>query len=95
MNLTKFTLSTLSSAMFAVGFAPTAFAQDDAETDVSGYLEEVIVSARFREESSQQTPLAITAVSGEDLVINGGFDITALAKSAPNMLLESGGTFTL
>ena len=32
-----------------------------------GGLEEIVVTARFREENLQQTPLAITAFSGENL----------------------------
>ena len=41
-------------------------------------LEEVVVSARFREENLQQTPLAITAFTGENLEARSLTDVTML-----------------
>ena len=48
-------------------FAPAALLAQDTPPAESGGLEEVTITARFREESLQQTPLAITAISGEAL----------------------------
>ncbi len=92
MNLKKMTLHTVSGALLVGGFTPLAALAAQQEK-ASGAIEEITVTARYRVESSQDTPLSITAVKGEDLIVNGGVDITAISKSAPNMLLESGGTF--
>ena len=48
------------SAVSALGTGAPALAQQEG-------LEEIVVSARFREENLQETPLAITAFSGENL----------------------------
>jgi iron complex outermembrane recepter protein len=53
-------------------------------------LEEVIVTARKREESLQETPIAVTALSGENLDELGLKDISDLRKVAPNVDLYDG-----
>jgi iron complex outermembrane receptor protein len=55
-----------------------------------GMLEEVIVTARKREESLQETPIAVTALSGDDLQELGLRDIADLRKVAPNVDLYGG-----
>jgi iron complex outermembrane receptor protein len=60
------------------------FAQDEptADGDV------IVVSARRREESLQDVPLAVTAVSGEVLENTGAVDITAVQRFTPNATIE-------
>lgn len=53
-------------------------------------LEEVIVTARKREESLQETPVAVTAFSGERLTQLGLHDISDLSKVVPNVDMYSG-----
>lgn len=60
-------------------------------------LEEVVVTARKREESIQDVPLSVTAYSGEALESAGYSDVASVASSTPNMEMESLGplaTFT-
>ncbi|MFM5925274.1 MAG: TonB-dependent receptor [Novosphingobium sp.] len=79
--------SLIASAFAGLAAAP-AHAQDaaaSAESD-SG---EIIVTARRREESLIDVPIAITALSGEQLANQGAADITALAEQVPNVTLES------
>ncbi|MEQ8205425.1 MAG: TonB-dependent receptor, partial [Woeseia sp.] len=58
-------------------------------------LEEVVVTARRREESLQDVPVSITAFTGEQLDRMGVLDIIEIAKSTPNVTLEvSRGTNT-
>lgn len=64
---------------------PGVSAQND-ETSLA--LEEVVVTARRREESLQDVPIAVTAVSGEELSLRGSLDITELAQSIPSVTLE-------
>jgi len=61
----------------------TAIAQDK---NASGLvLEDIIVTARKREESLQDTPIAITALSGMELERLRVSDITDIAAYAPNV----------
>jgi outer membrane receptor for ferrienterochelin and colicin len=55
---------------------PPAFAQGtsstaNADQDSSAPLQEVVVSARHREESLQQTPIAITTITADDIQQRG------------------------
>ncbi|HEU4619472.1 MAG TPA: TonB-dependent receptor [Gammaproteobacteria bacterium] len=51
-------------------------------------LEEVVVTARFREESLQQTPLAITALTSEKLEVNGATSVIDVGDWAPNVVIN-------
>ena len=54
-----------------------------------------MVTARRREESIQDVPLSITAISGEALAKSGTLEITEIAQEVPNLTLEvSRGTNT-
>ena len=51
-------------------------------------LEEIVVSARFREENLQETPLAITAFTGENLEARNLTDVTMLDTFSPNTIIQ-------
>jgi len=53
-----------------------------------GGLEEIVVTARFREENLQQTPLAITAFSGENLEARNLTDVTMIDTFSPNTIIQ-------
>jgi iron complex outermembrane recepter protein len=59
-----------------------------AQENTSRVLEEVTVTARFREESLQRTPIAITAVSAEALEMRGATSVTDLGKVSPNVTIN-------
>jgi iron complex outermembrane recepter protein len=59
-----------------------------ATAPVEGQLEEVTVTARFRAEKLQETPLAITAVTGDTLAARGETDVTNLAAFVPNAVIN-------
>src|SRR5262245_51125260 len=50
-------------------------------------LEEIVVTARFREENLQQTPLAITAFTGEFLEARGSTSTLDLDAFVPNAVI--------
>lgn len=50
---------------------------------------EIIVTARRREESLVEVPIAVTAYSGEALQQAGAIDITDIAQTTPNTTLEA------
>jgi iron complex outermembrane receptor protein len=73
-------------------FAPGAYAAQGASDD-SG-LEEVVVTAQFREQRLQDTPIAITAVNAEMLEQRNQTSLAKVAEQAPNVILtETGGAF--
>ena len=74
----------IALSMGLMPLAHTAFAQ----TGSSLMLEEVIVSAQRRDQSLQDVPIAVTALSGDDLALRGMSDITELAQSVPSLTLE-------
>ncbi|MEM9750141.1 MAG: TonB-dependent receptor [Pseudomonadota bacterium] len=88
----KLTL-TIGAALspLAMGAPTPASAQEESVA----MADEVIVSARRRDESLQDVPIAVTAVSGDQLAQVGAQDITAIAQIVPNTTLEvSRGTNT-
>jgi iron complex outermembrane receptor protein len=77
---------TLALAMALSGGAtaalPTVVQAADRDT-LS--VEEVVVTARKREENLQDTPIAITAVGGAELQARGAADLSAIESLAPNV----------
>lgn len=73
----------------AVALASTAaLAPMPTSAQEGAMLEEVTVTARRRNESLQDVPIAVTAFSGETLKLRGAADITELAQQAPSVTLE-------
>ena len=74
-----------------LGASPVASAQ----MTESEPIEEIVTTARRREETLQEVPLAITVMSGDDLERIGAADIVSVAQTSPNVTLEvSRGTNT-
>ncbi|MCY4358433.1 MAG: TonB-dependent receptor [Gammaproteobacteria bacterium] len=51
-------------------------------------IEEITVTARRRAENLQEVPIAVTALSGDELRLRGAVDITEVAQSVPSVTLE-------
>ncbi|MCY3815979.1 MAG: TonB-dependent receptor, partial [Gammaproteobacteria bacterium] len=75
--------------MISFPYAPLA-AQDQAR-QVAGVIEEVIVTARKRQESLQETPISITAFSRIDLEEANMIDLRDIGKFTPGMSFTSYG----
>lgn len=80
-------LGVLTVAASFLVFQP-AFAQD-RESGVSALMEEIIVTARKREESLQDTPVAVSAFSGESLEARGIQRVDDIAYITPNMTFDN------
>ncbi|SPU54772.1 Ferric hydroxamate uptake [Brevundimonas vesicularis] len=52
-------------------------------------VDDIVVTARRRAESLQDVPVAVTAVTGEQLEARGALDITELARSTPSLTLNA------
>ena len=53
-------------------------------------LEEIVVTARKREESLQTTPISITAFSGEALAARDVDRLEGIAEATPNLIIDAG-----
>jgi iron complex outermembrane recepter protein len=88
-----FVRAAIGTSLFGALAAGQAFAQS---SEGSGELQEVVVTAQFREQRLQDTPLAITAVNAEMLEARGQTSIAQVAAQAPNVSLrpqpQGGGT---
>ena len=58
----------------------------------AGGVEEIVVTAQFREQNLQDTPLAITAVSAEMLEARSQTNVAEVAAQAPSVTLKPQGT---
>jgi len=76
-----------SSALSMLAFVPAAFAQEEGASADSGD-DEIIVTARRRDERLIDVPVAITAYSGDALAKAGAIDITDIGQTTPNTTLE-------
>jgi len=86
---------TLAAVLFSIAATMPAWAQDeDAEFGgASSLLEEVIVTARKREESAQQVPLSVTAYGSDQLEALKIRDLQNLSVAMPNVAMDDIGTF--
>ena len=77
----------------ALGLSATmAFAQGDpAPADSVNEVEDIVVTAQFRNQNLQKTPLAITAVTGDMLEARSQTDISQVANQAPSVTLKPQG----
>lgn len=90
-------LARLGAALAGVFAALPTPAQDTAatpearviDTPEEGVIEEIITTARRREESLQDVPIAVTAFSAQRLEETGSLDITALQQTTPNLTLQA------
>src|SRR5690349_20090968 len=64
--------------------AAPAYAQAEQGAEAGGGLEEVVVTARYRAENLQQTPIAITAITAPDIEVKGFTSSTEIALLVPN-----------
>jgi len=78
----------LATAAWAVVSAPAALAQANGASEAAG--DEVItVTARRREESAQDVPIALSVVSAEDLVARSAIRVSDALETVPNLFFES------
>ncbi len=77
------------TALALLGMAGGALAAEPADSDNA--LEEIVVTAQFREQSVQDTPLSITAISGDLLEARSQTSIAEVANQAPNVTLKPQG----
>jgi iron complex outermembrane recepter protein len=91
MKSFNFAVSAAFLATVSVGaLSAPAFAQAAAADE--GGLNEIVVTAQKRGENLQQTPLAISAISSEQIDLQGISEVRDLSALAPNFNLIQGTT---
>ncbi len=70
---------------FAIHGGSVAFAQ----TEPTAEEDAIVVTARRREESLQDVPIAVSSYSEAQLAASGAQDITAISQTTPNVTLEN------
>jgi len=81
--------ATASVAALSLAWTGQAAAQDSPDSATVG---EVVVTAQFREQNIQQTPIAITAVNAAMLEQRSQTSVEQVANQAPNVTLKPQGT---
>lgn len=86
----SFGTALISSATFLL--PAVCHAQNAESKDALGVasLEEILVTARRREENIQETPVAVTALSAEALFERGVVNLADIAVSTPNLRVDTG-----
>jgi len=84
-----------ASMLPVTGAGSGAFAQEPPaeEQQAHGRMEEVIVTARKREESIQHTPIAITAFTGDTLDERGIVKLNDISQYSPNVVFDNYNSF--
>ena len=86
-------VSILPRALGATSLVALSVSQAIAQTADAGKdaLAEVVVTAQFRQQNLQQTPIAITAVNAAMLEQRNQTDVSQIAAQAPNVTLQANG----
>jgi iron complex outermembrane receptor protein len=91
MKSTK--ISMIRAALFASiamsGLAVTAPVMAQEAAASADNIDEIIVTARRREENLLDVPIAVSAFSGEALELRGALDLTDIGNITPNTTLET------
>jgi iron complex outermembrane recepter protein len=77
----------IAVALAGTAGIPVASAEQSGAA-VAGGLEEIVVTARKREESLQDIPLAVSALSPEELARRPDVDLSSFANASPNVIID-------
>lgn len=77
-----------------IASAQTAAAAGEADTGTSQgpfIIDEIVVTAQFREQRLQDTPLAVTAISADQLDARGQVNLADIGTATPNLTIKKTG----
>lgn len=80
-------LALAASSMLAISLANPAMAQD-AGSATAADSDTIFVTAQFRSQDLQETPIAITAIDGATLESRGQVSVADIGDFAPNVAIE-------
>jgi iron complex outermembrane receptor protein len=87
----KSSIDTAALLCITMLFALDAYGQSTPDEGSSAPLVEVVITAQKRLSTVQETPISISAVSGEDLLARGIASLAVLAQGTPGVSLKSEG----
>jgi iron complex outermembrane receptor protein len=70
-------------------FGSTGLTAQESGEQQAGGLEEIVVTARFRQENLQEVPLAMSAFTAESLAANGATSVIDVARWVPNVTFDA------
>ncbi len=79
-------VAAILAAVCLIPAVPPVFAQTEP---AAGTIEEIVVTARRREESVQETPISITALSADQLAARNLTNLAELGRYAPNVQMNT------
>ncbi|MGB0692228.1 MAG: TonB-dependent receptor [Pseudomonadales bacterium] len=84
-----------NSVGYLLGLLAVTTFQTDAVSAADGSpaleIEEIVVTARKREENMQSVPVAVSVLTGRDMVEQGGMKVDVVGQMAPNVHFEAAG----
>ena len=97
MNIGNIRTLFMTSTVLAAGLVISSAAQAqtapaEEETADQGGIAEIVVTARKTSENIQSVPVAVTALSADDLESKQVLEVTDLARTAPSLTVSTGGT---
>ena len=78
----------LAFSPLLLSFLPLGQASAQGSAVDAFAIEEIVVTARRREESLQDTPIAVTAYSEDEMDLRGHLNITDISQATPNVNIE-------
>jgi len=84
-------MSMAATGLILVG--SSAQAQQQGTSGAERILEEVVITARRREETLQNTPMAVSAYTGDSLQYRGIESLDEISRFVPNLTLEDNPSF--
>lgn len=87
-SVTSMGLLVGTSLVCLVGVTSVAQAQDVVPEEDSGRVEEIVVTAQKREQSVQDVPIAVTAISEASIEANRITSVQDLSGLAPNVIVR-------
>ncbi|MCT2533927.1 TonB-dependent receptor [SAR92 clade bacterium H231] len=86
-------LAGLVGLFAATGGVSSAMAQGDEAATAQGRIDEIIVTASKREQSLQDVPMSVAALTGENLKVQGITDLQSLSLAVPGLMVAESGSF--
>ncbi|MDB5421902.1 MAG: TonB-dependent receptor, partial [Brevundimonas sp.] len=86
--MTRFMKCALLAGAAFSAISTAAYAQDAVPQEGASTLDDVVVTARRRDEQLKDVPVAVSALSAERLEQTGATDITALQQQTPNATVQ-------
>ena len=86
MKKPKSILARIGAVLTSAVMGSSAVAQSgDGSTQNTGYIEEIVVTAQKREQTLQETPVAVTVFSGQELAEQGADDLKSIMMQIPGI----------